>query len=242
MRSTALTTAVVAGGVFFASSSAPAALFQQQFQNDLKHRVSIAKTVESQDSKDATQAAASEQLAPAPEPKTITVQPGDYLTKLAGENNTTALRLFYANTEITDPDLIYPGQVLRVPAADEQLTPRDVPQNAVVVTPAPAEAAAAAAPAPAYRPAPTPTPVIGNSDDSVWDRIAACESGGNWAINTGNGYYGGLQFSLGSWRAVGGQGLPSDASKAEQIARAQMLQARQGWGAWPVCSIKAGVR
>jgi hypothetical protein len=76
----------------------------------------------------------------------------------------------------------------------------------------------------------------------VWDRIAACESGGNWAINTGNGYYGGLQFSLSSWRGVGGSGLPSDASKAEQIARAQILQARQGWGAWPVCSIKAGVR
>lgn len=76
----------------------------------------------------------------------------------------------------------------------------------------------------------------------VWDRIAACESGGNWSINNGNGYYGGLQFTIQSWHAVGGSGLPSNASKAEQINRAQKLQAIQGWGAWPVCSAKAGLR
>lgn len=241
MRTAAFTTAVVAGGLFFASSSAPAALFQQHFQSDLKNKISVAQTTENENSsKDSVTTASSEQSTPAPEPKTVTVQPGDYLTKLADENNTTALRLFYANTEIKDPDLIYPGQIFRVPAAGEQLTPRDVPQNTVVATPAPAEAAAAAAPT--YRSRSAPAPAVSSNDGSVWDRIAACESGGNWATNTGNGYYGGLQFSLGSWRAVGGSGLPSDASKAEQISRAQILQARQGWGAWPVCSIKAGVR
>ena len=68
--------------------------------------------------------------------------------------------------------------------------------------------------------------------DSVWDKIAQCESGGNWHINTGNGYYGGLQFSLPTWQSVGGSGLPSDASREEQIKRAEILQARSGWGQW----------
>lgn len=75
---------------------------------------------------------------------------------------------------------------------------------------------------------------------SVWDRVAACESGGNWATNTGNGYYGGLQFSLATWRGYGGSGNPADAGKATQIAVAEKVLAGQGWGAWPVCSVKAG--
>jgi uncharacterized protein YabE (DUF348 family) len=68
--------------------------------------------------------------------------------------------------------------------------------------------------------------------DSVWDKIAQCESGGNWHINTGNGYYGGLQFSAATWHSVGGTGLPSDHSREEQIKRAKVLQARAGWGQW----------
>ena len=79
------------------------------------------------------------------------------------------------------------------------------------------------------------------SGSTVWDRIAQCESGGNWATNTGNGYYGGLQFSLSTWRGYGGTGLPSDASRETQIAIAIKVQAAQGWGAWPVCSREAGV-
>lgn len=76
---------------------------------------------------------------------------------------------------------------------------------------------------------------------SDWDRLAQCESGGNWSINTGNGYYGGLQFSLQSWQAVGGSGYPHQASKEEQINRASKLQAIQGWGAWPACSARLGL-
>src|SRR4249920_1274074 len=76
----------------------------------------------------------------------------------------------------------------------------------------------------------------------VWDRLARCESSGNWHINTGNGYYGGLQFSLASWRGTGGSGYPHHASKAEQIRRAERLQNMQGWGAWPECSRKIGLR
>jgi resuscitation-promoting factor RpfB len=77
---------------------------------------------------------------------------------------------------------------------------------------------------------------------SVWDKLAQCESGGNWSINTGNGYYGGLQFSLSTWRAYGGSGRPNEASREEQIAIAKKLQADAGWGAWPACSSKLGLR
>ncbi|MER5805914.1 transglycosylase family protein [Streptomyces mirabilis] len=80
-------------------------------------------------------------------------------------------------------------------------------------------------------------------DSGVWDRIAKCESGGNWHINTGNGYYGGLQFSAGTWRAYGGTAYASTAdkaSKAAQIAVAGKVQNAQGWGAWPTCSARAG--
>ncbi len=76
----------------------------------------------------------------------------------------------------------------------------------------------------------------------VWDRLAECESGGNWSINTGNGYYGGLQFSLSSWHAVGGSGYPHENSRAEQINRAERLLDAQGWEAWPTCSRKLGLR
>lgn len=80
------------------------------------------------------------------------------------------------------------------------------------------------------------------SSGSIWDKIAACESGGNWHINTGNGFYGGLQFTLSTWHAYGGSGMPQNASRETQIAVAKRVQASQGWGAWPVCSRKAGAR
>ncbi|MEU3276448.1 transglycosylase family protein [Streptomyces antibioticus] len=81
------------------------------------------------------------------------------------------------------------------------------------------------------------------ADSGVWDRIAQCESGGNWHINTGNGYYGGLQFSASTWRAYGGTAYAptaDKAGKAEQIAVATKVQKSQGWGAWPTCSARAG--
>jgi LysM repeat protein len=78
--------------------------------------------------------------------------------------------------------------------------------------------------------------------ESAWDKLAQCESGGNWSINTGNGYYGGIQFNAQTWRAFGGTGLPHQASKAQQIAVAERTLAAQGWGAWPACSRKMGLR
>ena len=79
---------------------------------------------------------------------------------------------------------------------------------------------------------------------TVWDRVAACESGGNWAINTGNGYHGGLQFSRSTWTAFGGARYAPRAnlaSKAAQIAVAQRVLRSQGPGAWPTCSRRAGL-
>ncbi len=90
----------------------------------------------------------------------------------------------------------------------------------------------------------------GDSDDSggsvsggVWAALAQCESGGNPSIVSSNGLYHGLyQFSVSTWQSVGGSGLPSQASPAEQTRRAQMLQARSGWGQWPACSAQLGLR
>ena len=74
-----------------------------------------------------------------------------------------------------------------------------------------------------------------SADDVNWDAIANCESGGNWGTNTGNGYYGGLQFSQSTWNAYGGSGSASSASRDEQIAVAERVLDSQGIGAWPVC-------
>ena len=87
--------------------------------------------------------------------------------------------------------------------------------------------------------APAPAAVSGD-DAAIWAAIAQCESGGNPSINTGNGYYGMYQFSLPTWRSVGGSGLPSDASVEEQTMRARMLQQRSGWGQWG-CAYRLGL-
>ena len=79
---------------------------------------------------------------------------------------------------------------------------------------------------------------------SVWDSVAQCESGGNWSINTGNGFYGGLQFTAQTWGAYGGgsyAATANQASREQQIAIAQKVLAAQGAGAWPVCSVRAGL-
>jgi LysM repeat protein len=177
----------------------------------------------------------------------VVVNAGDTLSGIATDHQTTYVRLFDANEQVADPDIIHPGEKIRVPGPNEQLPSRQIPQDAPVAAPAPAPVAKPAATpvatvAPAA-PAPRPAPVAANysTGSTVWDRLAQCESGGNWAISTGNGFYGGLQFTLSSWSAVGGSGYPNMASREEQISRAQMLQARQGWGAWPACSAKLGL-
>ena len=114
-------------------------------------------------------------------------------------------------------------------------TPASAPMEAtlhIVATPAPAPAA------------PAPQRVVTYDGDSVWDDLARCESGGNWAINTGNGYYGGLQFSLGTWQGYGGTefaAYPHEATREEQIIVAERLRAARGYSPWPACSAKLGL-
>jgi Transglycosylase-like domain len=106
--------------------------------------------------------------------------------------------------------------------------PVAVVHHTPVVTPA----------APAVAPA---TAAAGGSAGGVWAELRQCESGGKYAEDTGNGYYGAYQFSPGTWHGLGYPGLPSDASPAVQDQAAQKLQARSGWGQWPGCSRKLGL-
>ena len=98
-------------------------------------------------------------------------------------------------------------------------------------------------PEPEPEPAPAPIPAANYaSGGTVWDQLAQCESGGNWAINTGNGYYGGLQFSLSTWRGYGGAGYPHQQSREYQIQIAERVRAATGgYGSWPHCSQSLGL-
>jgi hypothetical protein len=96
----------------------------------------------------------------------------------------------------------------------------------------------------AVAPPPPPQRVVTYEGTSVWDDLARCESGGNWAINTGNGYYGGLQFSYGTWHQYGGGEFaeyPHEASREEQIIVAERLRAARGYAPWPACRAKLGL-
>lgn len=84
-------------------------------------------------------------------------------------------------------------------------------------------------------------PAANAVDSATWDALAQCESGGNWSINTGNGFYGGLQFTQQSWTGVGMSGSPATATREQQIEAGERLLAIQGWGAWPACSAKLGL-
>jgi hypothetical protein len=113
--------------------------------------------------------------------------------------------------------------------------PASVSMQATLVTiPTPKPAPVAAA----------PQRVVTYDGNTVWDQLAQCESGGNWAINTGNGYYGGLQFNLGTWEAYGGLEFaerPDLATREQQIIVAERLHAARGFQPWPACRIKLGL-
>ncbi|MDI3313971.1 MAG: transglycosylase family protein [Mycobacterium sp.] len=127
----------------------------------------------------------------------------------------------------------------RTPEAGEPAAPEalEAAESDAADAPAPEaapEAPAAPAPAPAAE-APAVHPAPQKAYSVNWDAIAQCESGGNWSINTGNGYSGGLQFTPGTWAANGGSGSPANASREEQIRVAENVLRTQGLGAWPVC-------
>jgi hypothetical protein len=140
---------------------------------------------------------------------------------------------------VPDPNVIAAGQRLRLPASGQ--VPAWMARAAHATAPARAPARAAAVSVPQADPpatAPVSTAAPASSGGANWSAIAACESGGNWSASTGNGFYGGLQFSEQTWLAYGGGQYASSANQAteaQQIAVAQRVLGGQGIGAWPVC-------
>jgi resuscitation-promoting factor RpfB len=138
-------------------------------------------------------------------------------------------------------------KVVRRTVVDGELTAEKVVSETVVTEPVDAVVLVGTKSRPTSSPSPSSSSSGGSSappvaDGSVWDRLAECESGGNWSINTGNGYYGGLQFSLGTWQAYGGSGYPHENSREEQIRIATKVRdARGGYGDWPACAAKLGL-
>jgi LysM repeat protein len=167
---------------------------------------------------------------------THVVKAGETLAGIAKAAKLPSWRPVYdLNKSIQHPDLIYPGQKLVIPAKGEKVKHRPLPGPGIYRLPEQDRS-----PVRTQQPASSQrSAAVGGS---VWDRLAQCESGGNWATNTGNGYSGGLQFSAGTWRANGGSGSPHSAGRAEQIRVAQRVLASQGWGAWPSCSGRLGLR
>lgn len=131
---------------------------------------------------------------------------------------------------IANPDLIMIGQVIRLDGQPDHIVVAG--ETLSLIVGAPPAPLGAPVPPPVEEAAPAPTPVAMSRN---WDAIAKCESGDNWAISTGNGFHGGLQFTLGTWHANGGTGLPENASREEQIRVGENVLRTQGIGAWPVC-------
>ncbi len=165
------------------------------------------------------------------------VRPGDTLSQIAAHEYGHAAdwpAIWWANRhEVLNPSLISVGQRLRLPGKPrvKAWLARAAQAEAAPAAVAPAASGQASAPV-------TAAPVPASAGGVNWSAIAACESGGNWGANTGNGFYGGLQFTQGTWDAYGGgqyAASANQASAAQQIAVANRVLAGQGIGAWPVC-------
>jgi hypothetical protein len=144
-------------------------------------------------------------------------------SSLAGRDTPAALSLALSDRGADAPEILSSFGILPTPAAapmEATLYPLIAPAPAVV----------------------DPSAFV--VDDATWDRLAMCESSGNWAANTGNGYYGGLQFSVATWQGYGGSefgAYPHQATREEQIAIAERLYARRGFQPWPSCRVELGL-
>lgn len=182
-------------------------------------------------------------------PREYVVRNGDTLSVIARREYGSTSKwplVWYANRKrVPNPNLILRGERLRIPGNHRVSAHLTAMAMSAIPKPPPPPAPPpqAAAPAPAAPAAPASAPVAvaapASSGSGVnWYAIAQCESGGNWGINTGNGYYGGLQFTQGTWDANGGGQYAASANQAtaaQQIAVANNVLASQGIGAWPVC-------
>ena len=180
------------------------------------------------------------------DPAGYTVRAGDSLSAIAAHAYGSAAdwpAVWWANRhQVANPNVLVAGQRLQLPASGQ--VPAWMARAALAAASGTAPVAPVSAPqadpAPAVPAAPVPVAasVPASSGGVNWSAIAACESGGDWSADTGNGFYGGLQFTEQTWLAYGGgQYAPSAnlASEAQQIAVAEQVLAGQGIGAWPVC-------
>ena len=175
-------------------------------------------------------------------PASYTVQQGDSLSAIAAHTYGKAAdwpAVWWINRhQVANPNLITAGQRLRLPASGQ--VPAWMARAAQAAIPAspPAPAAVSVTQASPPAAASVSTTAPASSGGANWSAIAACESGGNWNASTGNGFYGGLQFTEQTWLGYGGGQYASSANqatKAQQIAVAERVLAGQGIGAWPTC-------
>jgi LysM repeat protein len=173
-------------------------------------------------------------------PNTRVVQKGDTLWAIGLEAGTPWQELAALN-QMANPNMIFVGEVIQLPSVPEtvpKVTERPAPTVHATERVGTESPRTAASPSVVSRPVVRAAPTGG-----IWACIAQHESGGNPATNTGNGYYGAFQDTIGSWRSAGGgPGLPSDYSYSQQLAVNQRIQAQQGWRAWPATSRMCGVR
>ena len=171
-----------------------------------------------------------------------TVKSGDSLSAVAARAYGSGAdwpAVWWANRrQVRNPDVITVGQRLSLPASGHVTAQMAKAALAAASASAPAAATSASSQQSATAASAQPTAAPAASSGANWAAIAACESGGNWSTDTGNGFYGGLQFTQQTWLAYGGGQYASSAnlaSESQQIAVAQRVEAGQGIGAWPVC-------
>lgn len=188
----------------------------------------------------------------------VTIASGDTLTEAAGALGMSLGTALERNPEYrNNPHRVFPGdEVCRdtsrqhLPPRDPEPTPEPQPEPAPAEQPASEPAAQPASEPEPEQPEPTTNQAVDDGSfprddvsDDRWDRLAECESTSRWNVNTGNGYYGGLQFSPSTWRAFGGHEFASNAhlaTREQQILIAERTLAEQGWGAWPACTERFG--
>ena len=165
----------------------------------------------------------------------------DIQARLPAAPLTTSLTLRGSLSDRSGPGDLPASVGTEAVAAPAAPTPASVPMEATI--------RAIATPRPTPAPVPAQAPVADGGepvpvDASVWDRLAQCESGGNWAINTGNGYYGGLQFNYSTWLGYNGGEFAEYAhlaTREQQIIVAERLRAARGFQPWPACRAKLGL-
>jgi LysM repeat protein len=175
-------------------------------------------------------------------PASYTVQQGDSLSAIAAHTYGKAAdwpAVWWVNRhQVANPNLITAGQRLRLPASGQVPAWMARAAQAAIPAPPPVPAAVSIPQASPPAAASVSTAAPASSGGANWSAIAACESGGNWSASTGNGFYGGLQFTEQTWLGYGGGQYASSANqatKAQQIAVAERVLAGQGIGAWPTC-------